>query len=273
MVYLIRTVVLDDENGINLQEDRVPTTPDVSPVASAAPKGRDRSGLNFYVARTLDDVLEAWQLVYIAYRRAELIDANPYELHTMRQAVGPQTLVVTGCLGPLSVSTLSVYVDSPVGLPLDSVYKDALAKLRGEGRRLMEVGLFGDRRDHLNRSAEGLFELMRFAYYYGVYNKVDDAVIGIHPDHAAFYARFFAFEQIGDARDYPTVKNNPVVPMRWDFQAQPKLDPLPKGLRYFAENELPERVFASRYLFDEGQVATSPIAQFLNYKKAAVRAA
>src|SRR4051812_40286455 len=175
MVYLIRTVVLDDENGINLQEDRVPTTPDVSPVASAAPKGRDRSGLNFYVARTLEDVLEAWQLVYIAYRRAELIDANPFELHTMREAVGPQTLVVTGCLGPLSVSTLSVYLDNPAGLPLDSVYREQLAGLGGNGRRVMEVGLFGDRRDHMNRSAEGLFELMRFAFFYGMHNGVDDA--------------------------------------------------------------------------------------------------
>jgi hypothetical protein len=249
------------------------STSEVTPLANPAHKGRDRSGLNFYVARTLDDVLEAWQLVYIAYRRVGLIDANPFELHTMPQAVGPQTLVVTGCLGPLSVSTLSVYLDHPGGLPLDSVYKDELARLRGEGRRIMEVGLFGDRRDHLNRSAEGLFELMRFAYFYGVYNKVDDAVIGIHPDHAAFYKRFFAFEQIGDPRDYPTVKNNPVVPLRLDFRTLPKLDPVPKGLRYFAENQLPSRVFDARFGFEEAQVAGSPIAQFLKYKQGAVRAA
>ena len=93
------------------------------------------------------------------------------------------------------------------------------------------------------------------------------------PDHAAFYKRFFAFEQIGEPRSYPTVKNNPVVPLRMDLQKVKSLDPLPKGLRYFAENELPARVFANRYNFDEGQVASSPIAQFLNYKKGAVRAA
>lgn len=265
--------MLDDENGINLQEDRVPTTTEVSPVANAAHKGRDRSGLNFYVARTLDDVQEAWQLVYIAYRRAGLIDANPYELHTVREAVGPQTMVVTGCLGPLSVNTLSVYVDNPSGLPLDSVYPDELARLRRGGRRLVEVGLFGDRRDHLNRSAEGLFELMRFAYFYGIHNKCDEAVIGIHPDHAAFYQRFFAFERIGETRSYATVKDSPVVLLRMDVRATAKLVPLPRGLHYFVDNQLPDRVFANRYLFDEAQVAASPIAQFLNYKKGAVRAA
>jgi hypothetical protein len=250
----------------------VPTS-EVPPLANPAYKGRDRSGLNFYVARTLEDVLEAWQLVYVAYRRAELVDANPYELHTMREAVGPQTVVVTGCLGPLSVSTISGYKDGPGGLPLDSVYPDELAELRKSGRRLTEVGLFGDRRDHLNRSAEGLFELMRFGYFYAVHNDSDDIVIGIHPDHAPFYKRFFAFEQIGDERSYPTVKNNPVLPLRMNLRAVAALDPLPKGLRYFQENELPARVFANRYNFDEGQVASSPIAQFLNHKKGAVRAA
>jgi len=250
------------------------STSEVTPLANPAHTGRDRSGLNFYVARTLEDVLEAWQLVYVAYRRSELIDANPYELHTMRQAVGPQTVVVTGCLGPLSVSTISGYTDGPAGLPLDSVYPDELKQLRASGRRLAEVGLFGDRRDHLNRSAEGLFELMRFAFFYGIHNKVDDAVIGIHPDHAAFYERFFGFERIGEPRDYPTVKNNPVVPLRWDFRTKPKLDPIPKGLRYFAENQLPARVFEHRFQFEEAQVAASPIAQFLKYKQqGAVRAA
>ena len=249
------------------------TSSEVTPVANPAHKERARSGLNFYVARTLEDVLEAWQLVYIAYRRAELIDSNPYELHTMRQAVGPQTMVVTGCLGPLSVSTLSVYVDSPAGLPLDSIYSAELGKLRTEGRRIVEVGLFGDRRDHLNRSAEGLFELMRFAYFYGVYNNVDDAVIGIHPDHAAFYKRFFAFEQVGDLRSHPTVKNNPAVLLHMDLRKIATLDPLPKGLRYFADNPLPERVFADRYQFEPEQVAASPIAKFLSYKGRAVRAA
>jgi hypothetical protein len=126
----------------------------------------------------------------------------------------------------------------------------------------------------MNRSAEGLFELMRFAFFYGMHNNVDDAVIGIHPDHAAFYKRFFLFEQFGDPRDYPTVKNNPVVPLRMNFRTMPKVDPLPKGLRYFAENQLPDRVFASRFMFDPAQVAASPIASFLSHKKGgAVRAA
>ena len=248
-------------------------TSDSNPTSSpdSARRNRRRSSLNYYVARTLDDVLEAWQLVYMAYRRAELIDANPFELHTIPQAVGPQTVVITGCLGPMAGTTLSAYVDNPMGLPLDSVYPEELGALRKQGRRLMEVGLFGDRRDHLVRSSEGLFDLMRFAFYYGIHSNCDDAVIGIHPRHAPFYQRFFALEQIGDARSYATVKNNPVVLLRLNFKA--KRDSLPRGLAFFSDNEISHDIFANRFLFDEASMENSMVERYLAYKSKTAKAA
>jgi hypothetical protein len=241
--------------------------------ASPAPAGRvrRRSTLNYYVARTMDDVLEAWQLVYMAYRRAELIDTNPFELHTIPQAIGPQTVVITGCLGPMAGTTLSAYVDNPAGLPLDSVYPDELGALRKQGRKLMEVGLFGDRRDHLVRSSEGLFDLMRFAFYYGVHTGCDDAIIGIHPRHAPFYQRFFALEQIGAARSYATVKNNPVVLLRLDFRA--KRDALPKGLAFFSNNQIPDTVFKARYQFDAESMTGSTLERYMAFRQKAAKAA
>jgi hypothetical protein len=232
---------------------------------------RRRSTLNYYVARTLEDVLEAWQLVYMAYRRAELIDTNPFELHTIPQAIGPQTMVITGCLGPMPGTTLSAYTDNPAGLPLDSVYPEELGALRKQGRKLMEVGLFGDRRDHLVRSSEGLFDLMRFAFYYGVHMNCDDAIIGIHPRHAPFYQRFFALEQIGSARSYATVKNNPVVLLRLDFRA--KREHLPKGLSFFSQNQIPGDVFKARFLFDAESLDNSTLERYMAYRQKAAKAA
>jgi hypothetical protein len=249
------------------------STSDTNSTSSPDPakRTRRRSSLNYYVARTLDDVLEAWQLVYTAYRRAGLIDSNPFELHTVPQAVGPQTMVITGCLGPMTGTTLSAYVDNPTGLPLDSVYPEELGNLRKEGRKLMEVGLFGDRRDHLVRSSEGLFDLMRFAFYYGHYSGCDDAVIGIHPRHAPFYQRFFALEQIGEARSYATVKNKPVVLLRLNFKA--KRDALPRGLRFFSDNQIPNDIFANRYLFDEASMENSMLERYLAYRSKSAKAA
>jgi len=246
-------------------------SPTAAPAAPRPLRPRRRSTLNYFVARTLDDVLEAWNLVYLAYRRAELIDANPFELHAIPQAIGPQSVVITGCLGPMAGTTLSAYVDNPGGLPLDSVYPDELADLRKQGRKLMEVGLFGDRRDHLIRSADSLFDLMRFAYYYGIHSNCDDAIIGIHPRHAPFYQRFFALEPIGAVRDYATVKNNPVVLLRLNFRA--KRDSMPKGLSFFSNNQIPASVFESRYKFEPASLVDSTLERYMAHKAKTAKAA
>ena len=84
-----------------------PASPDVTR------PGRPTSGLEYYVAQTLAEVEEAWGLVYDAYRRDDLIDVNPYQIHTTTQAIGPNTAVILGCLGPLAVGTISAYTDGP----------------------------------------------------------------------------------------------------------------------------------------------------------------
>jgi len=248
-------------------------TDETDPRKTIARPDRPRSGLNFFVAQTLEDVIEGWGVVYHAYSKAGLIDANPFELHTAREAVSPGTAVIAGCLGPLAVSTISAYVDNPGMLPLDSVYPEELTELRKCGRRFAEVGLFADRRDHLNRSAEGLFELMRFGFYHAFHQKCDDIVIGVHPDHVPFYRRFFRFEQLGDIRSYPTVKNNPVALMRLDIHRKMALDPLPKGLAYFKEYALGPETFEGRFPFKESVVASSMLGRFLSYRDVTSRAA
>lgn len=238
--------------------------------APAAPHPeRPRSGLNFLVADTLQNVEEAWGLVYQAYRRDNLIDANPHEIHTTPQAVGPQTAVILACLGPVLVGTLSVYADLDGGLPLDGVYRNEIDALRQSGRRLVEVGLFADRREHIHRAADGLFELMRFAYYFGSHLKADDGIIGVHPRHAPFYMRLLGFEKIGPVRSYPTVKDRAVVLLRRRIREGFVEDPMPKGLAYFAENSLGPEAFARRYMFDGPEMPASRIGMFLAERRTA----
>src|SRR5687768_1246331 len=231
------------------------------------------TALELTMARTLDDVVEAWELVYFAYRRLALIDQNPFQLHAPSQAVGPSTLVMTGRLGYMPANTLSAYLDGPGALPLDTVYAEELGTIRKLGRRLMEIGLFADRRDHVQRSARGLLELMRFMFFFARHNDVDDVVIGIHPNHASFYKRMFAFEPLGKVRRYPAVNDAAVTLLRVDIHKIMKIDPLPYGLAFFASKELAAAAFKERYLFDDPTIRNSRIARYLEYKKHTKRAA
>lgn len=238
------------------------TSPDAPPQAADL-SARPTSGLNFRIAEDLDQVLASWRMVYMAYRRAGLIGPNPHRVHTAPQACGPQAAVIAACIGPLTVSTLTALADSDAGLPLDRVYGGELNSLRRSGRRLMEVGLFADRRKQLNRTAEALFQLMRYAFYYGLRTRVTDFVIGVHPRHARFYTRAFGFEPVGVARTYPAVNNRPVVLLRGDLETKLQLQPLHPALDYFVRNPVATEIFDRRYGFEPRRLAGSCLEAFL----------
>ena len=232
------------------------------PTASA---GEFQTGLAFAAAQTLAEVVDAWTLVYRSYLQAGLIRSNPWRLHTVPQAIQPRAAVICGRIGELMVSTISGYVDQPdgAGLPLDAVYPDQLAELRREGRQLLEIGLFADRREHIERSIEALLELMRRVTYFGVTLGCTDGVVGVHPRHAPFYERLLGFERIGEEKTYSLVKDNPVVLLRLDWDGKISLPKPPRGLRYFRDNPISLEAFAQRFVLSKQAVAGTDLEQYL----------
>jgi N-acyl amino acid synthase FeeM len=224
------------------------------------------SGMDFHVAQSVEHVVEAWKLVYHAYYRTGLVPRNPFALHTHRHAASPGTTVITGQLHGLTICSISAYIDSPeAGLPLDSVYRDQLDTLRNRGCRLIEIGLFADRRDHISRQIGVLLELMRYACYYGVINGATDGIIGVHPHHAKFYTRLLGFETIGEEKSYAALSDHPVVLLRLDWTGQLAAAKLPRGLQYFIDHPLSADVFKRRVELTEDRVANSVIGQYLKY--------
>ena len=240
------------------------TSTETPSVTSAAPEQAHTGTLNFRIAETVEDVQGAWGLVYKAYRRRELIDPNPFRLHTTDEAIGSHAAVVLGQLDELTVTTLTVIGDSDKGLPLDRVYRDVLDEARASGRRLMEVGLFADRRDKLARSVEALFQLMRYTFYYGIHYKINDIVIGVHPRHARFYIRSFGFEHMGSPRTYPVVNDHPVVLLRGDIEANIKRDPPHPSLEYYQQYPVDREDFERRFSFTPNQLENTPLQEYLH---------
>lgn len=234
-----------------------------TPAAARLPQEQIATGLSFRIARNLEEVTAAWRMVYMAYRRAGLIESNPYRIHTAPQAIGRHVAVIGACMGPITVSTLTAFADNANALPLDRVYQMELTELRQQGRRLMEVGLFADRRIQISRTAEALFQLMRYAFYYALQCEVTDFVIGVHPRHARFYTRAFGFEPMGALKNYPAVNNRPVVLLRGDLEDKLKLRPLHPALDYFVKNPVTPENFESRYPFPAAELAASDLGRFL----------
>lgn len=227
------------------------------------PNDQLSTGLTFGVAQSLQEVIEAWKLVYSNYRRIGLINPNPFRLHLTPQAIGDDTVVITGQIRAETVSTLTCIRDTPAGLPLDHEYRHELDTLRHAGRRLTEIGLLADRRKQLNRTADSLFMLMHYSLDYTFRDGGTDAVIGVHPRHARFYSRAFGFEPCGPERTYAAVNNHPVVLLRLEREAIDRPGRVPRGLRYLKKHPVADSHYADRYRFDLDQITGSQIDQYL----------
>ena len=240
-------------------------------MTSLAPASRSRlpdptvaGGLRFVVSESITEVESAWRLVHDSYARIGLIEPNSAGVHTVPHAVHPDTAVIVGFEpGDQIVSTMSAYLDRPGGLPLDAVYADQLNAMRQQGARLMEVGLFADRREKITRTLSALMDLMRFTFYYGVHRRATDIVIGVHPHHAGFYRRVLAFSDFGEEAGCPSVNGSPMVPLRLPIATSLELDPLPKGLAYFKTNPVPGSAYEGRVSLQLSAMVGTAIGAFL----------
>ncbi|HET6724965.1 MAG TPA: hypothetical protein VFH85_03040 [Gammaproteobacteria bacterium] len=218
---------------------------------------------SFAAADSLYHVETAWQLVYERYLAAGFIGPNPYRIHTSRHALHNDTCVVFGRHNDHVTSTMTMLPDGDTGLSLDSVYRRELAALRTNRRRLLEVGLLvADSSANAGHDMNTLFELMKWGVYYALHLDITDIVVGVHPHHARFYTRCFAFEQYGPEKVYPLVRNKPVVLLRLRVKEQLALQMLPRGLRHVRDNPLPGDAFRSRYELNHANLEGSMVERF-----------
>jgi len=245
-----------------------PQQPDARPRGRALPRltRSHHDGLTYTVARTAEDVIEAWRLVYRAYRRTDVIDANPTRLHTAPQAVGPASTVAAARIGQVLVSTLTGVVDRPGHLlPIERVYPEHIETLRGGDRLLMEFGLFADRREQLARTAESLMELMRHLYHFGRSVGATDFVMGVHAAHARYCCRTFGFEPLGEPRRYREVNDHRIALLHNTFAASDEAGASGQTIRrYFHATPVDAALFEDRFSFAAQAYAGTALQRWLD---------
>ncbi len=113
------------------------------------------------------------------------------------------------------IGTISVGIDSTLGLYADSTYPDVLDALRNQGRKLCEFNrLAMDPRVKNKRVLATLFHVS-YLYPYGLF-ACTDGLLEVNPRHARFYQLMLGFEIIGEERICPRV-NAPSVLLLIDF--------------------------------------------------------
>jgi len=201
------------------QTEQISTrTPQVSRVKGCFfETDRFAEGLDFGLATDHDALEQAFRLLHDQYVAQGYMEPHPSGLRLNIHNALPSTRVFVARAGRRVMGTMTLIVDSQLGLPMDEIYADNLGALRNRQRRLTEAsGLALDPECHRS----GVPVLMRIIRLVTLHAaevlRSNDICIAVNPRHAAFYRKVFHFEDIGGMKPYGKVNGAPAVALRLD---------------------------------------------------------
>jgi len=217
--------------------------------------------VDYRVARTRQEIEQAYALVYKEYRKRGYIDENGSGLKLSIYNAHPQTTTFIGVADNQIVTTATVVVDSPLGLPMDEVYHTELDEFRRAGARLCEVTmlasdteLFKSGVSMMLNSKKLFFVFFLFKLIYDFARDVhhlDHICIAINPKHKLTYD-FLFFKEMGGLKAYRSANGAPAIAEHLDLkEAEKKCQSISKeGLyKMFIVRKTPMDKFSDKFEF------------------------
>ncbi|WP_375754367.1 hypothetical protein [Corallococcus exercitus] len=158
------------------------------------------SRVSVKVAESPAELEAAARVLHEGYVHRGLISPRPEGVQVTPHLLLPSTVVLVAKVDDEVVGTVSLHVDSPLGIPLDKTFADVMGGLRAQGRRLAEVGALCITRRHRNVGV--VYLLNKMVYRTSALLGVDDMVMTVHPDAEVMYRSFLPVERVGEPRRY-----------------------------------------------------------------------
>lgn len=194
--------------------------------------------VQYKLASTLDERLEALHLVYESYVKAGLLNPSGSGLRiTPFHALSDTKIFIASDSGKI-IYTLSFIPDSSLGIPMEVIYPREVQTFRMLNRKFGELSCLAGN----SFSLDIFMGLCRFVYGFGLYAKLDHFLIAVHPSRERFYERVWGFRQFGPIREYPCVLNHPAVALEGDFKKRDILLP-PRTKRYIEAHPVEEQAY------------------------------
>lgn len=157
------------------------------------------------LARNREEIRRADRLVFRNYVERGYWRNDETELAQNAYLRLPTRHVMVVVDGAHVIGTLSLILDSPLGMPSDSFQGEAVAALRRDGAALAEISAFAFAKDHPHQHTLLHFLmafLARYSYYYAA---VDRLLAVCTPKHARFYELYYGFRRTQSTARYDYV--------------------------------------------------------------------
>ncbi len=176
--------------------------------------------IDYRVARTREELEQAYALVYKEYLKRGYVDEDPSQLRISFYNILPQTTTFVAASNNNITATATVIPDSPLGLPIDELYGQELALFRKHNKKFCEISmlandteLFLDGSSMMLNAKKMFFIFFLFKHifeYVRNYLHLDYMFITINPKHRLTYERLH-FTDVGPLKYYDKVNGAPAL--------------------------------------------------------------
>lgn len=174
--------------------------------------------LKFGLARSRNELTQSFRLVFESYYDAGLVEETPSGIRLTPYHLLPTSEVLVAKLDETVTSTLSMFGDGYLGVPMQTMYPEQIQGLRDQGLRIAEIGCLADRRKSPVRFMDAFIQLGRLLAQVCHVRGIDALVAVMHPKHARLYQRVMGFRQIGNLSQCPYANDNPAVALYMRFE-------------------------------------------------------
>jgi hypothetical protein len=208
---------------------------------------------------SLEELQAAFRLAYREYLARRYCRPSSSQMHFGIYSLLPESQTFVLKQQEELVGTMSIIIDSPLGLPLEGQFPQEAAAFRKEGKKLAEVSLLALDSTYFSRARfsllhfkklRGLFCLSKAMMNYARAAKVSDLLIVVHPKHELLYS-YMGFEVFGDVKTYPGACGNLALPMRLDLESMLNRVHVSGKDRYLFSNQVNELAEINPFQLDD----------------------
>ncbi|MBX7232240.1 MAG: PilZ domain-containing protein [Bdellovibrionales bacterium] len=153
------------------------------------------SNIVFKRAESFDEFEQAFKVIYESYRDLGLTKENINKIRVTKYNALPSTTLLIVKEGNEVIATMSVVVDSQLGLPIEELWD--ITELRKKGTRLAEVSTLTIKKEWRSQRGKLLFPLCKYMWEYSYrFLGVDILIAVTHPRVAHFYTDILLFKEI-----------------------------------------------------------------------------
>ena len=220
--------------------------------------------VQFRPAASPAELIAASNLVYEEYLKCGYITPNARRWRFSAHQILPTTVTFIAVHRSGRVlGTLTLVEDSPLGLPMERIYKQELNALRLDGLHLAEVSMLAFNRSLLDQGPLALPQGQRLLLVIYLFRamfeflrsttRVDELVACFHPKHDVLY-QFLHMEALGGLKNHGSVKGSPAIARRMNIKQTEaaSVSHIAHDL-FFGRRLAPER-FAGRLRFGEREL-------------------